>query len=66
MLAAQGQALFQARDFVIPEDVLGLAPAVLAHRLILSGEARMEGIHAGEIVSRVLGKVKVPTGLDER
>jgi MoxR-like ATPase len=66
MLAAQGEALFQARDFVIPEDVLGLAPAVLAHRLILSGEARMEGIHAGEIVSRVLGKVKVPTGLDER
>ncbi len=66
MLAAQGEALFRARDFVIPEDVVALAPAVLAHRLILSGEARMEGIHPGEVVSRVLGKVKIPTGLNER
>jgi MoxR-like ATPase len=66
MLAAQGEALFQARDFVIPEDVVALAPAVLAHRLILSGEARMEGIRPQEVVSRVLGKVKIPTGLNER
>jgi MoxR-like ATPase len=66
MLAAQGEALFQARDFVIPEDVSGLATAVLAHRLILSGEARMEGIDAREVISRTLGKVKIPTGLNER
>ena len=62
MLAAQAEAFFQVRDFVIPEDVLGLAPAVLAHRLILSGEARMEGIDPRQIVSRILGKVKIPTG----
>jgi MoxR-like ATPase len=62
MLAAQAEAFSQAREFVIPEDVLGLAPAVLAHRLILSGEARMEGIDPGQIVSRILGKVKIPTG----
>jgi len=66
MLAAQAEAFFQGRDFVIPEDVLGLAPAVLAHRLILSGEARMEGIDPRQIVSRILGKVKIPTGLNER
>jgi MoxR-like ATPase len=66
MLAAQAEAFSQGRDFVIPEDVLGLAPAVLTHRLILSGEARMEGIDPSRIVSRVLGKVKIPTGLNER
>jgi len=66
MLAAQAEAFFQGRDFVIPEDVLGMAPAVLAHRLILSGEARMEGINPRQIVSRILGKVKIPTGLNER
>ena len=66
MLAAQGEALFQARDFVIPEDVLSLAPAVLAHRLILSGEARMEAVDPREVVSQVLGKVKIPTGVNER
>jgi MoxR-like ATPase len=62
MLAAQAEAFSQAREFVIPEDVLGLAPSVLAHRLILSGEARMEGIDPRQIVSRILGKVKIPTG----
>ena len=66
MLAAQGQAFLQARDFVVPEDVLELAPAVLAHRLILSAEARMEGMDPRQIVSRILGKVKIPTGLNER
>ena len=64
MLAAQAEAFFQVRDFVIPEDVLGLAPAVLAHRLILSGEARMEGIDPRQIVSRMLGKVRIPTGIE--
>jgi MoxR-like ATPase len=66
MLAAQGEAFSQERDFVIPEDVLGLAPAVLAHRLILSGEARMEGIDTRQIVGRIIGKVTIPTGLNER
>ncbi|UCF98068.1 MAG: MoxR family ATPase [Spirochaetaceae bacterium] len=66
MLAAQGEALFRERDFVIPEDVLDLAPAVLAHRLILSAEARMENIDPRQVVARVLGKVKIPTGLNER
>lgn len=66
MLAAQGEAFFRQRDFVVPEDVLELAPAVLAHRLILSAEARMENIHPRQVVTRVLGKVKIPTGLNER
>ena len=65
MLAAQGEAFYRGREFVIPEDVLELAPAVLAHRLILSAEARMEGIDPRTIVSRVLGQVKIPTGLNE-
>ena len=66
MLAAQGEAFFRQRDFVVPEDVLELAPAVLAHRLILSAEARMENIDPRQVVARVLGKVKIPTGLNER
>jgi MoxR-like ATPase len=45
--------------------VLSLAPAVLSHRLILSGEARMEGIDPREVAAQVLGKVKIPTGVNE-
>jgi len=66
MLAAQGEAFLQGRDFVIPEDVLELAPTVLAHRLILSAEARMDNVDPRQIVIRILGKVKIPTGLNER
>jgi MoxR-like ATPase len=63
MLAAQGEAFLKGRDFVVPEDVLELAPAVLAHRLILSAEARMENVDPRQIVSRILGAVQIPTGL---
>jgi MoxR-like ATPase len=66
MLAAQGEAFFQGRDFVIPEDVLERAPAVLAHRLILSAEARMEGIDPRQVVARALAKIEIPTGLNDR
>ena len=66
MLAAQGEALLRGRDFVIPEDVLALASAVLAHRLILSAEARMDSVHPQQIVTRILDKVKIPTGVNER
>lgn len=35
---SQAHALAQGRDFVLPEDVRGLAADVLAHRLIISGD----------------------------
>jgi MoxR-like ATPase len=66
MLAAQGEAFVQGRDFAVPEDVLEMAPAVLTHRLILSAEARMEGKDPRQVVGRILGRVKIPTGLNER
>jgi MoxR-like ATPase len=66
MLAAQGEAFYRGRDFAVPEDVLQMAPAVLTHRLVLSAEARMEGKDPGQVVSRVLGRVKIPTGMNER
>ena len=37
---AKARALVAARDFVEPDDVKAVAPTVLAHRLILSPEAR--------------------------
>jgi MoxR-like ATPase len=37
--AAQAWALFEGRDFVLPDDVKLLAPSVLAHRLGMRGRA---------------------------
>ncbi len=49
---AQVHAMTAGRDFVTPEDVRALAPDVLAHRMIISGD---EAGHS--YVSRILEKV---------
>jgi MoxR-like ATPase len=66
MLASQAEAFCRHRDFVIPEDVLEVAPAVLSHRLLLSADARMEGLSSKQVLSRILGRQPIPTGVDER
>ena len=38
---AKARALADERDYVLPDDVQAVAPAVLAHRLILGPEARL-------------------------
>ncbi|RSD20635.1 MoxR family ATPase [Mesobacillus subterraneus] len=60
MKAAQAYAFIYGRDYVIPDDVQYLAPAVFAHRIILKSEARFEGITAEDVVNRVLARVPVP------
>ena len=58
--AARGLALVLDRDYVIPDDVKALAPAVLAHRIILSPSARMRGVTNLTVVSELLESVAVP------
>ena len=60
---AQACALLSGRDYIIPEDVQHMALPVLAHRLVLSPEARMKGVSAQSIVKKVLGSVPVPVKL---
>lgn len=59
--AARALALIRGREYVIPQDVKHLAVSVLAHRLILSPEARMHGRSAADIVFAILRAVPVPT-----
>ena len=58
--AVRAMALLQDRDYVIPDDVKGLAYAVLAHRLILAPSARMRGQQTRQIVDGLLESVPVP------
>ncbi len=53
-------ALVQGRGYVVPEDVRGLATAVLAHRLVLEPEAEFDGVTAEQIVGRLLLDVAEP------
>ena len=58
--ASQASALLDGRDYVSPEDVRRMAEPVLAHRLVLSPEARMRNMTAERILSNVIGSVPVP------
>ncbi|MAG14071.1 MAG: hypothetical protein CMN78_05695 [Spirochaetales bacterium] len=63
LLAAQTQALFRGRSYVIPEDVIDSIHAALAHRLVLSAEAKVNNQTPNQIIDEVLAKTPVPTGV---
>jgi len=58
--AARARAYFQQRDFVIPDDVLWLVPYVLPHRMILTSKTRHSGVTARQIITDIVGHIKVP------
>jgi MoxR-like ATPase len=60
VLASRVAAILDDRNFVIPEDIQALAPAVLEHRIVLKPEVEVEGIHAAEVIQRILKKIPVP------
>jgi MoxR-like ATPase len=58
--AAKALALLRGRDFVVPKDIKDLAVRVLAHRLMLSPDAKVHGVGAETMVTRILEMVPVP------
>ena len=58
--ATRARAYFVGRDFVIPDDVLWLIPHVLPHRVILTSKLRYDGATARQIISEIVGRIKVP------
>jgi MoxR-like ATPase len=57
---ARAHAWLAGRDYVSPADIHAVAPDVLRHRLLLSYQARADGVGADEVVARLLAKVPVP------
>jgi MoxR-like ATPase len=55
--AARARALLYGRDQVLPEDVKAVAPAALAHRIILSYAAIAEGLSARAFIEDLLKQV---------
>ncbi len=57
---AQGLAVLAGRPYVLPDDVKGIGPDVLRHRIHVSYEAEAEGLDGEEIARRILEQVRVP------
>ncbi len=58
--AAKATAAMKGRDFVIPEDILEMAPHVLRHRIMLTPEKEMEGITPDDLTEVILKGLEVP------
>jgi MoxR-like ATPase len=59
---SQAKAASMGRDFVLPDDVKGLAKFVLGHRLVINPSARLKNLTADQIIGEVLLQVGVPGG----
>lgn len=58
--SSKALAALRGRGFVTPEDVQGLAPVVLRHRILLTPEREMEGITPDEVIKQIVQKIEVP------
>jgi MoxR-like ATPase len=60
LAAAKAVTALAGRDFVTPDDVVLVAPAVLRHRLLLRPEAELEHYRPDDAVATAVGTVPVP------
>ncbi len=58
--AARARAALDGRDYVVPDDVKGLAAAVLRHRLLLSPAAEIEGKQVEVLVADLVRQTEAP------
>lgn len=58
--AAKALAAIKGRDFVTPDDILWVAPAVLRHRIMLTPDKEMEGLSPDDVVKQIIQKIEIP------
>ncbi len=58
--AAKASAAMGGRDFVVPDDLTALAPTVLAHRLLPTSDAAMNGRTPAQALDSILRSLPVP------
>ncbi|MGZ6803934.1 MAG: AAA family ATPase [Nocardioidaceae bacterium] len=61
MLSARSLAVIAGRDYVVPEDVKAVAPAVLGHRITVKPELWMSDVTGAGVVRSVLAQVETPS-----
>ena len=58
---ARARAAMVGRDYVTPDDIKRVAEPGLAHRLVLTPDAKVDGVEKTSVIDRVLDSVPVPT-----
>lgn len=60
MAAARAYAAIGDQNFITPDHIKAVAKPVLAHRLILSTDAELDGITTDQVIKQTLGKIPIP------
>lgn len=60
LMASKAIAGMAGRDFVTPDDIVFVVPAVLRHRLLLTPEKEMEGITTDEVIQGFIKSIEIP------
>ena len=58
--SSKATAALKGRNFVIPEDIIEMAPHVLRHRIMLTPEKEMEGLTPDDLITNILKVLEVP------
>ncbi len=58
--SSKAVAAMNGKDFVVPDDILKVLPAVLNHRIILTPEREMENAEPQDIINEIVKKIEVP------
>ncbi|MDP9269969.1 MAG: MoxR family ATPase [Chloroflexota bacterium] len=58
--ASQASAYLDGRDFVLPDDVKGVAEAVLGHRVLLDLDRLLRGVTVEAVIDGLLAAVHTP------
>ncbi|MCX2743988.1 MoxR family ATPase [Mangrovivirga sp. M17] len=58
--SSKATAALKGRSFVIPEDIMYVAPFVLNHRVVLTPEKELEGVDSKEVIKNIVEEIEVP------
>ena len=58
--ATRARAVLRGREYAVPDDLKAVADPVMAHRLVLTTEATVEGVDRTTVVSDVLDGIEIP------
>ena len=56
----RARAVYQGRDYVIPDDVKDIAGPALVHRLIMKTESWVKGTNPNQVLQEILRAIPVP------
>lgn len=60
--AAQAFAVMNGREYVLPDDVKEMIKPVLAHRIIIKPDIKLQGFTAEDVLNNIIKQVYIPVG----